>query len=209
MIFVDIHFVADSELPEIGCTLDGHRLFAGETVSHTLADVLRGPIDFDKRAAGLESIAHADSVQALHHLSENWRDGCVKLYLIWKAIRFRRDHADLFREGEFVPLQSAGANARNVAAFVRRRENSYALAAIPRWLSQVPARVPEQGAAKGAGKFDWGDTRLILPAHSPAEWNNILTHSELTSKNEAGEQHFMVNDLFQEFPVAFLSGPRN
>jgi eukaryotic-like serine/threonine-protein kinase len=28
--------------------LTGHRLFGGETVSHTLADVLRGPIDFDK-----------------------------------------------------------------------------------------------------------------------------------------------------------------
>jgi Tol biopolymer transport system component len=28
--------------------LTGHRLFDGETVSHTLADVLRGPIDFDK-----------------------------------------------------------------------------------------------------------------------------------------------------------------
>jgi Tol biopolymer transport system component len=28
--------------------LTGHRLFQGETVSHTLADVLRGPIDFDK-----------------------------------------------------------------------------------------------------------------------------------------------------------------
>jgi serine/threonine-protein kinase len=28
--------------------LTGHRLFEGETVSHTLADVLRGPIDFDK-----------------------------------------------------------------------------------------------------------------------------------------------------------------
>jgi Tol biopolymer transport system component len=28
--------------------LAGHRLFDGETVSHTLADVLRGPIDFDR-----------------------------------------------------------------------------------------------------------------------------------------------------------------
>jgi serine/threonine protein kinase len=27
--------------------LNGHRLFDGETISHTLADVLRGPIDFD------------------------------------------------------------------------------------------------------------------------------------------------------------------
>jgi len=28
--------------------LTGHRLFEGETISHTLADVLRGPIDFEK-----------------------------------------------------------------------------------------------------------------------------------------------------------------
>src|ERR1700730_4840760 len=28
--------------------LTGHRLFDGETISHVLADVLRGPIDFDK-----------------------------------------------------------------------------------------------------------------------------------------------------------------
>ncbi len=28
--------------------LTGERLFDGETISHTLADVLRGPIDFDK-----------------------------------------------------------------------------------------------------------------------------------------------------------------
>src|ERR1700694_1839965 len=28
--------------------LVGHRLFDGETISHVLADVLRGPIDFDK-----------------------------------------------------------------------------------------------------------------------------------------------------------------
>src|SRR6202034_3869780 len=48
----------------------------------------RQPVDFDKRAAALDSIAHAGSVQALHHLSENWRDGCVKLYLIWKTIPF-------------------------------------------------------------------------------------------------------------------------
>jgi serine/threonine-protein kinase len=32
--------------------LTGHRLFDGETVSHTLADVLRGPIDFQRLPAG-------------------------------------------------------------------------------------------------------------------------------------------------------------
>ena len=54
----------------------------------------RGPIDFAKRTAALESIANAEtSNQAPRDLVENWHDGCIKLYLIWKALRFRRDHA--------------------------------------------------------------------------------------------------------------------
>jgi (1->4)-alpha-D-glucan 1-alpha-D-glucosylmutase len=164
----------------------------------------RGPIAFDKRAAALHSIANgdaADSGQALRHLIEHWHDGRIKLYLIWKAIRFRRDHAGLFRDGEFVPLQSAGSYSRNVTAFLRRQGTSWALAVVPRWLSQLPA--------KGKGEFNWGDTKIILPSDSPAHWNNILTRTTLASKNEAADPHVMVNDLFQEFPVAFFNAERN
>jgi (1->4)-alpha-D-glucan 1-alpha-D-glucosylmutase len=156
----------------------------------------RGPIDFAKRAAALESISAADSAQRLRNFVEHWHDGCIKLYLIWKSIRFRRDHDLLFRDGDFVPLQSAGTNARNVTAFLRRQGTSWCLAAIPRWLSQVPA--------KGNREFDWGDTRLTLPSGSPAKWNSILTQTHLASKNESGQQHLRVSDLFQEFPVAFF-----
>ena len=164
----------------------------------------RGPIAFDKRAAALHSIANsdaADSGQALRDLIEHWHDGRIKLYLIWKAIRFRRDHADLFRDGEFVPLQSAGSYSSNVTAFLRRQGTSWALAAVPRWLSQVPA--------KWKGEFNWGDTKIMLPSDSPAHWNNILTRTTLASKNEAAGPHVMVNDLFQKFPVAFFNAERN
>jgi (1->4)-alpha-D-glucan 1-alpha-D-glucosylmutase len=161
----------------------------------------RGPIDFNKRAAALESIAHADSVNALQNLVENWRDGCLKLYLIRKALRFRRDHADLFRDGEFIPLQSTGTYSRNVAAFLRRKENSWALAVVPRWLSQVPTTVKHQ--------FDWGDTNLALPANAPAQWNSIITPTQLTTKTEAGKHRMTLSDLFQEFPVAFFYAEGN
>lgn len=156
----------------------------------------RGPIDFNKRVAALDSIAHADSIQAVQTLVENWHDGCLKLYLIWKAVRFRRDHADLFLDGNFIPLQSAGSYSRNVTAFLRRKENSWALAAVPRWISQIPAKEKEE--------FDWGDTRLVLPPDSPAEWSNILTPTKVVSNNDGGEPHVRVKDLFQKFPVAFF-----
>jgi (1->4)-alpha-D-glucan 1-alpha-D-glucosylmutase len=161
----------------------------------------RGPIDFNKRSAALDSIAQADSIQAVQTLIENWHDGCLKLYLIWKATRFRRDDADLFRDGDFIPLQTAGSFSRNVTAFLRRKENSWALAVVPRWLSQVPA--------KENGEFNWGDTTVILPSDSPPEWNNILTPEKLASNHEGGEPHVLVKYLFQMFPVAFFHSERN
>jgi len=156
----------------------------------------RGSIDFTKRAAALESIVNAESAQGPRHFVDNWRDGCIKLYLVWKAIRFRRDHDELFRDGEFILLRSAGANARNVIAFLRRQGTSWVLAAIPRWLSQVPT--------KASREFNWGDTRLTLPSAPPAKWNSILTPTQLALQNQAGEQHILVNDLFRDFPVALL-----
>jgi (1->4)-alpha-D-glucan 1-alpha-D-glucosylmutase len=161
----------------------------------------RGPVDFAKRAAALESIVNADASQAPRNFVENWHDGCIKLYLIWKAIRFRRDHDDLFRDGEFLPLESTGAYARNLTAFLRKHGTSWALAAIPRWLSQVPAKAKRE--------FDWGDTRLTLPSDSPAKWNSILTRTQSLSNSEAGGRQVMVSDLFQEFPVAFFHAERN
>ena len=156
----------------------------------------RGPIDFAKRAAAVETLAEADSAQLPRNLIGNWQDGCIKLYLIWKAISFRRDHADLFREGEFIPLQSAGAYSRNVAAFIRKRGNSFVLAAVPRWLSTVPA--------KGNGVFDWSDTAIAVPGNFPSESSSILTRRKLSLKKEAGQQRVMASDLFQDFTVAFF-----
>jgi (1->4)-alpha-D-glucan 1-alpha-D-glucosylmutase len=155
----------------------------------------RGPIDFNQRRAALESIAQVDCSQAVHHFLENWHDGCIKLYLIWKAIRFRRDHADLFRDGEFIPLQSSGSYSRNVTAFLRRKESSWALAVTPRWLSQVPAN--------SEARFNWGDTSITLPADSPIHWNSIVAPTDLLISNEEGEHRLTVENLFGEFPVAF------
>lgn len=161
----------------------------------------RGPIDFAKRRAAFDSIAGINSWEGLANLVENWQNGCIKLYLIWKAISFRRGHENLFREGEFIPLQSSGAHPLHVAAFIRKQGNSLALAAIPRWVSLLPV--------DGKGKFDWGDTRLTLPLDSPAEWNCILTHTNLAARDHAGQRHVMAQDLFRGLPVAFLHAESN
>jgi (1->4)-alpha-D-glucan 1-alpha-D-glucosylmutase len=163
----------------------------------------RNRVDFTTRAGALRGIIDADAASpraALHDLIGHWHDGRIKLFLIWKALRFRRDHADLFREGEFLPLQPAGCHARHMVAFLRKTAASTVLVAAPRWLSQIPVK---QGREKAA--IDWCDTRLVLPADSPEQWNSIFTQGQLVSTDRTGERCVMANDLFKDFPVAFLN----
>ena len=164
----------------------------------------RGPIDFDKRVAALASIANADSANNVRDLVEHWRDGRIKLYLIWKALCFRRDHAELFSGGEFIVVQPAGTYSRNVIAFLRRQGQSWALTVVPRWASEVPAM-----AGHRKGELNWGDTTLVLPSEAPIQWNNILTGGRLASDNGAGKAQMLMNDLFREFPVAILNSSQD
>jgi (1->4)-alpha-D-glucan 1-alpha-D-glucosylmutase len=131
----------------------------------------------------------------LRDLVAHWHDGRIKMHLIWKALGFRRAHPDLFHEADFVPLQTAGCHAANVIAFVRKGARGSVLVAIPRWLSQV-RRNNEQ--------FDWCDTRLILPAGSAMEWTHILADHPVAAQDRNGEAFLAMNDLFRDFPVAFL-----
>ena len=162
----------------------------------------RGAIDFQKRKALLDQIQNT-SGQELRDLLLNWRDGRIKLYLIWKALTFRRDHASLFQYGEILPLQTAGCHAARVIAFLRRTGDSTVLVAVPRWLSKVRNQTDEPPLT-----LDWCDTRLILPPDAPQRWNNILAHQQLCASSRGEEVCLTAQDLFQNFPVAFLEGSR-
>lgn len=158
----------------------------------------RGPVDFERRSAALKEITAAgltESRGTLQALRENWQDGRIKLYLIWKALSFRRTHPDLFCAGEFAALRAAGCHAQNVIAFLRRTPTASALIAVPRWLSQLLVHNET---------FDWCDTHLLLPKHSSPDWTSVLTDQNTTTSRRNGEPSLMLTELFRDFPVALF-----
>jgi len=159
----------------------------------------RGPVNFGTREAMLERIANLNSATQLQDLLEHWHDGRIKLYLIRQALRFRREHCDLFQEGEFIPLESTGRYSRNLIAFLRRQGSAQALIVVPRWLSQLNDN-------RGLGSFDWADTRLAIPSDAPAQWNSVLAQSKIATARQDGGSSVTANDLFREFPVALFHG---
>ena len=162
----------------------------------------RGPVDFDKRAADLDEIVKAGaSGQIAQSLIERWPDGQIKLYLIWRALRFRQNHEEIFRDGDFLPLQVEGSYSRNIVTFARRHGKQWVLAAAPRWISQVPATRERKPTM-----FNWGDTRLVLPSGSPSLWESILTSQQVPSFAEGSESYVKASDLFCDLPMALISG---
>jgi (1->4)-alpha-D-glucan 1-alpha-D-glucosylmutase len=160
----------------------------------------RRPVNFSNRNAMLESIrdAHASggALSLANELVKNWRDGRIKLYLIWKALNFRREHPGLFDRGDFESVEVVGARKRNVAAFSRRYRRERALVIVPRWLAGADHSADENGF--------WGSTSIRLTGSLPEHWTNVLTDEEV-NVNGKRNLHLSVAPLLMNFPVALLT----
>jgi len=159
----------------------------------------RQSVDFAERQSMLESVRQGTASGALSFSSElikNWRDGRIKLYLIWKALTFRREHRVLFDRGDFAPVDVIGTRKRNGAAFRRHYRNEQALIIVPRWLATTNHSADQNGF--------WGNTSIRLSGSVPKHWLNVLTGEEV-KVNGKQRQHIPVASLLENFPVALLT----
>jgi (1->4)-alpha-D-glucan 1-alpha-D-glucosylmutase len=154
----------------------------------------RRPVDYRKRREMLDEIRgrEAGDREALAvELAGDPVRPEAKLYVVARALGFRREHAALFAEGEYVAAPASGAHAANVIAFARRKGDEWALAVAPRWLTQLECKPPSAAC-------DWGDTVLELPEGAPATWRDAFTGADVARAAMA--------DVLRRFPVALLEG---
>jgi (1->4)-alpha-D-glucan 1-alpha-D-glucosylmutase len=141
-----------------------------------------------------------DSERLARDLVARWQDGGTKLFLVGKAIGHRREHEQLFRDGDLLPLETTGGRSRNVVAFIRKNNAQSSLVAIPRWLSQVSKISSNAPTAQ-----NWEDTKIVLPDGSPVNWRNIITGGMMTAAKTGDHTYVTPEKLFRDFPVALLS----
>jgi (1->4)-alpha-D-glucan 1-alpha-D-glucosylmutase len=163
----------------------------------------RQPVDFTHRKNLLQSLKRADRADRaslLEDLNHNWQDARIKLFLIWKALNFRRQHADIFSQADFVPLKTTGPRKENVAAFLRRYKRDLILIVIPRWLPRST-----DSPVDGCHGHFWAGTEILTPAARSPRWRNVLTAEELASKKLKAGRTLEVSQVLRRFPVALLT----
>jgi (1->4)-alpha-D-glucan 1-alpha-D-glucosylmutase len=157
----------------------------------------RRPVDFEKRCAMLASIQEREDSnigRLIQDLLSTREDGKIKLFLIYRALKARTRHREIFREGAYLPLASAGRFRGHVIAFARKYERQWAFVIAPKFLSHLV-----QEGEFPFGREVWQDTEVIMPDQSPAEWRNALT-SEVLSVGAA----LPIGDVLLNFPVALI-----
>jgi (1->4)-alpha-D-glucan 1-alpha-D-glucosylmutase len=162
----------------------------------------RRTVDYQRRIERLgvlEERAQQNEAELCRELTRNWQDGTIKLFLLAKALGVRREQSGLFVDGEWRVLATTGAHKGNLLAYARRREKSWAIVIVPRFLAD----------ANGPLEWDhmrafWKSTSLRLPAPAPAAWRNIFTGESLHATARQGRKYLSAGATLEHFPVALL-----
>jgi (1->4)-alpha-D-glucan 1-alpha-D-glucosylmutase len=154
----------------------------------------RRPVDYGARSDLLDSLLSGARDSAA--LFERWEDGGPKLWVTHTALALRRRVPDLFRAGEYVPLEASGERSEHLFAFARRHGDERAITIAPRLWGALaggePGPVPRAKA--------WGDTALEIPAGLEGRYRSLLSGEEVACE----EGRLAVGELLARWPVALL-----
>jgi (1->4)-alpha-D-glucan 1-alpha-D-glucosylmutase len=164
----------------------------------------RRPVDYDLRKWLLgEMLDLKDDPAAFARMLVDERaSGRIKLYMTHHALTFRRDHAALFRDGSYSPLEATDDANDHIIAFARVRNGDRAITVVPR----LPAkRLRGDESAIPLGEDAWGDTLLILTNGARARYyRNIFTGEIIEAVERDDVIGLPLAEVFANFPVALL-----
>ena len=167
----------------------------------------RGLIDFEKRGSALTALRSRSSlsrpgVDCGEELLKGWRSGQVKMHVIHQALAERKRNPALFENGDYRPLEAAGAHADRVIAFARMHAGACLIVVTPRRVAS--AKAPVLGA-RDRREF-WRETKLRLPEAAPRDWKNLLNCT--AGRFSVRDEKLDLGDVFESFPVALLMPDR-
>ena len=161
----------------------------------------RRPVDYGLRRQLLASLRDGgpgDVTGFAGGLLEQPEDGRVKMYVTARALNFRRERAELFARGAYLPLAASGRRAGNVVSFARALDGEAAVVVAGRFFTRLG--VGREGALS-LSRDAWGGTALHLEGIEGGRFRDAFTGRVF----EAGAGVLPLAELLSPLPVALLS----
>ncbi len=149
----------------------------------------RRPVDYARRR---ELLAQAGNMPA-EELLRCWGDGTIKLRVVQRLLKLRRENTELFRDGTYEPLEFIGAFAECAIGFVRQWNEAALGVIVPRLSSRVG--FPPVGDK-------WQDTAAVLPESFTGKlMRDVFSERELAAENS----QVKLSDSMPQLPFAVLA----
>jgi len=149
----------------------------------------RRPVDFEFLTQKLSKIARDELLPI--------ESGNIKLFLTSSLLNFRQKYQDIFRRGDYTPLETKGSKSRNLVAFSRKFDEDTFVVVVPRLVyNMVSDDIPLP-----IGEEVWKDTTIMLPQeYTGHKCLDILTNQEYLFT----ETLVKAGDILNSLPVAVL-----
>jgi (1->4)-alpha-D-glucan 1-alpha-D-glucosylmutase len=120
----------------------------------------RRPVDYNLRREMLDALQSATP----NELMRTWPDGRVKMFLTQRVLRFRREHADIFQSGDYLPLRASGTFAECCISFIRSAtaDSSGGEQLRDKWIGVIAPRLSARVGFPPIGEL-WKDTIIEFP----------------------------------------------
>lgn len=163
----------------------------------------RRPVDYALRTRLLDALIPpaAEEGAPCAALIETWRDGRIKLYILWRLLAARRADPALFLDGAYLPLEVDGPARDRVCAYARVSGARACLVVVPR----LVAPFLQDGRLWPLSAGAWEDSHLKLPLPlAGLRYRGLLDGNDLVpgASEEGGVVPLEI--LFARFPVAVL-----
>jgi (1->4)-alpha-D-glucan 1-alpha-D-glucosylmutase len=160
----------------------------------------RRPVDFELRQRMQAELkvagASGDLAQLCDELVRNCHDGRIKLWATMRALCVRRQRAELFQSGSYIPLTATGAKPEHLCGFARTRGAETVIVAVPRLVYKLAG-----GELRAPIGDLWQNTQITIGPSAPGEFENVFTGERLQPGNA---QSLLCRELFAHFPMALL-----
>jgi (1->4)-alpha-D-glucan 1-alpha-D-glucosylmutase len=168
----------------------------------------RRPVDYDARRQMLKALseqAERDRAGLVDRLRENLCDGAIKLFITREALRFRREHRELFAQGSYAGLNAEGSRARHVVAFAREgvheRGPETLIAATGRFFLRLC-----NSHGKPVGDV-WNHTAIVLPKKMERRtFRDVFTGEAIEAEPRENGFVLPLRKIFAHCPAALLYG---
>jgi (1->4)-alpha-D-glucan 1-alpha-D-glucosylmutase len=167
----------------------------------------RRPVDFEARASMLERVEGVLSLepearaQAVATLLANWQDGAIKMLVTTAGLRLRRDRADIFLDGDYLPLETdTTAVSARALAFARFVEGGAVIVVAP----HLVGRLLDAEHPLPVGDM-WKTSRVMLPKSLAAlTYRDVFTGATVSPVAANDSAWMFVGQVLSTLPVALL-----